>query len=192
MSRLNFESKEMFEYRFKRKPRIWTISEVHSLWLETKKINSKRRKEYNQHLNWIVENIKPNNGKGWTLYYSDSSFYKLGKDPRFGITRSSGYSESNRESKINSIIIHSETIDIGKKLNHLDKLISRREYVVKSHLDRLIEKTTMVKKMREDIWGGNGPRDVFVRIDGRLYLYKIEANSKIVKEIKENEIIDIF
>jgi hypothetical protein len=180
----------MFEYRFKRKPKVWTVHEVHNLWMRAKSRNSKRRKEFDRYLNWITTNVKPNNGKNWIIYYSDTSFYELENHYKYGLTHRTGYSKNDRNSKIDSIITQSETIEIGKKLKYLERLISRAGSVVKSHLDRLIEKEKDVKKLREKSWG-HGVKDIFIRIDDRVYLYRLEGHSNIVMEIKENEIINI-
>jgi hypothetical protein len=196
---LNFEYFSLFKSRFGREPRVWTVSEIHDLWMRSKSRSIKKRKEFTDYLHWIVENVKPNDGKMWKLFYSDTSFYLIEKiNPRdrvyehyedqspisFGI----GHIKSDRNSKIDSIIKYSSTIEIGKKLKSLENKTSHLDWKVKSHLDRIIG--TKIPRMS----GIYGDMDRFIRINNRLYLYKFTirtGESKIITEIKENEIIEL-
>jgi len=60
---LNFEHEYFFEGKFKRKPRQWSISDIHTLWLKLKDRSSKRNNDFLEYLHWVVENIPPNDGK---------------------------------------------------------------------------------------------------------------------------------
>lgn len=191
---LNFEYFNLFKSEFGREPKIWTISEIHDLWMRSKFRSSKKRKEFMDYLYWVVENIKPNDGRKWKLFYSDTSFYLIEKtDVRYSkdqptLSYGIGHIKSDRNSKIDSIITSSDTIEIGKKLKSLENKTSHLDWKVKSHLDRIIG-TKMPR-----ISGIYGDEDKFIRINNRLYLYRFTirtGESKIITEIKENEIIEL-
>ncbi len=191
---LNFEYFSLFKSKFGREPKVWTISEIHDLWMRSKSRSSKKRKEFMDYLHWVVENAKPNDGRKWKIFYSDTSFYLIEKnDVRYSkdqptLSYGIGHIKSDRNSKIDSIITSSDTIEIGKKLKSLENKTSHLDWKVKSHLDRIIG-TKMPRRS-----GLYGDEDKFIRINNRLYLYKFTirtGESKIITEIKENEIIEL-
>lgn len=186
MRSLNCEDKDLFEYRFKRSPKKWTIPMVHDLWMKTKIRSKKKQKDLTDFLNWIVANIKPNDGRSWIVFFDDNKFYHLEKTNHLGVSYRIGHCNKDRESKINSIIIYSDTIEIGKQLRHLERMTSHLDYRVKTYLDKLIYSKIPRNNQYHDM-------SKFIRINGRLYLYNytIRTNeSKIVTEILDDKIID--
>jgi hypothetical protein len=57
MLRLNFKNPDMFEYRFKRKPKMWTLEQLYDLWERTIERAALRAIERNKIVNDIVANI---------------------------------------------------------------------------------------------------------------------------------------
>jgi hypothetical protein len=184
---LNFEHEYFFEGKFKRKPRQWSISDIHTLWLKLKDRSSKRNNDFLEYLHWVVENIPPNDGKKWMIFFSDKSFYVLEKDHWNRISYGVQHVGNNRNSKIDSVITYSNTIEIGKKLKGLEKMKSFLDWKVKSHLDRII-----YSKIRSPF--SYNDDDKFIRIEGKLYLYKYTiraSEAKIITEIKDEKIINL-
>ena len=159
MRRLNFEEGNLFKYRFKRRPKKWTIPIIHELWIRAKIRSQKRQKDLTNFLNWIVVNIKPNDGRSWIIFYDDNKFYHLEKTNHLGVSYRIGYSGKDRESKINSIIVHSDTIELGKRIRQLERMTSHLDYRVKTHLDRLIYNKIPKNEYR---WND---RNEFIRIN---------------------------
>ena len=66
--RCNFLQAELFEFRFKRKPNMWTIEQVHDLWTRACERGSKRQADITSCIKNIVKEI-PKNDKGQHIVY---------------------------------------------------------------------------------------------------------------------------
>jgi hypothetical protein len=69
---VNFKNTYFFEFKFKRKPKNWTIEQVHELWLRAKERTNQRRSELKKCINDIKKFVKPDD-----IDYTRKGIYKI-------------------------------------------------------------------------------------------------------------------
>jgi hypothetical protein len=133
--KINFQMKEIFEYKFGRQPKMWSIEELHSLWIEAKSRHNKRSKILWNLIKEAGETLPgPKNEKH--VY-----FYRSNKDGTKSLNRFNLYfrSEYNswsyswdsakletRDEKLSYWIADERNFELGQKIFEAQKFTSGR------------------------------------------------------------------
>ena len=131
MQKVNFIHPSIFEFKFKRKPKSWTLDQIHDLWIKAKNRAEKRNKEFWEHLAKCYESIPSNDKferKSIYFYQNDKlrqfdvSYIREFKSYSYSITTSVF---KDRDSKLNFWIANDENMKMGQELFNLSKFTSR-------------------------------------------------------------------
>lgn len=186
----NFYNAEFFKMRFGRDPKMWTISQVHDLWLLAKERNEKRYKDISDHLNHIRDTCQKNGDGEWIVYFEQEGNvrgYSIRELESGHLAYSLFDPKMGRELKIN--LITREGFVLGERLNYLVNLTSRFEYVIFEHLSRMIQ-----EKLFKDLYlvpyNLNNFRKV-IRISGKTYLFDGRKDRSEMLEIREEDIVSL-
>lgn len=177
--KVNFTESELFEYRFKRKPRQWSLEEIQDLWERTLKRGEERKSLINKVYDKIVNEIpKDENGRKVVYYTKDDEVYKY----EFSYTqefKSWGYSydrvefskdkTKRRDEKIEFILSNDRAFELGQEFRNIQKFKTRLEYRVKQIFVNLIENE--LKEYYKD----KLPPDIsVVKVGDRKYYFAVD------------------
>jgi hypothetical protein len=177
---LNFE-KSYFEYKFRRKAKVWTIEMVHDLWLRAKDRGEYRRKDLTDCIDEIVNTIEPTNKNHrqdpeYRVYYNSGKnicYYNISKSSLgFGY----GYSRDmvkfgTRDEKLTFLLANQTAFDLGEKMRRLEKLCSNQHYRVKDILNKMIE-----ENLRKKLTDYDRNDVIIVQISDKSYFVKIDSS----------------
>jgi len=166
---LNYKNPEMFEYRFGRKPKMWTIEQLHELWLRTLERADKRQIVFSACYDEIIKKIPANQDDKKIVYYkhegrpelqqyvfSKGNYYD-GYGYSSDIVKFSKDVKKARDEKIDFIIANKKAYDLGQKFQDLQKYRCNLHHFVKMFMVDMI-----VKKLREHFEESNiTPKDIF-------------------------------
>ena len=210
MNDKNFYESYFFRERFNREPKVWSLEKLHSLYLLAKQRAEKRRKDFSDHVERIIEVVKPekdNHRENIKIYFEEND-----KTYVFNITKSDewdwGYSTDSlkwssnnveaRNEKINFLLDNKRNFELGQEMRRLEKFRSRLEHRVFRHItnkvnDALCEKFKEVKNY-------SIARILKVNIAGYIYLVQLNEESRNssysykkfeIIEVENNEIINL-
>jgi hypothetical protein len=186
----NFHHPDFFISKFGRDPKVWTISQVHDLWIEAKRRNSSRYKAISDHLKYIKENLEPTSDGEWRVYFYQGGAlrgYKI-RDDRGGLSYSIIDPKVDRRYKIDTII--GDAFEMGTKMHYLTSLTSRLEYDVFEILSSMIHEAVFSKMYLKPHYTRMDFKKV-IRISGRTYLFDATSDRAKMEEIKESEIVQL-
>ena len=184
--RCNFLYSSAFEHRFNRKPKEWTIEQIHALYERAKKRSNERWKTKYDFIKEIVGKV-PKNSKGEHVVY----FYhpKDGKNIHcyefkynneykshtigHGRVEFSKDIVAGRQEKLDIILSHDESFELGQKYYELDKMCSYLEHRVMKVLWEIIEDKLREHYKKTDTL----PKSVFV-IDIGTKKYYVKADDQ--------------
>ena len=189
---LNFYNKEFFKMKFGRDPKMWTIKELHDLWLKAKDRNDKRYQDISDHLNYIRDTFQKNGDGEWIVYFMDGDKVRGYSIRELDHSGQLAYSlhdpKMNRGFKID--LITGDGFELGEKLHYLIGLTSRNEYIVFHHLSKMIY-DEVFKNMYLTPFCGVSEFKKVIRISGRTYLFDATSSTIKIEEIKEEDIVNL-
>lgn len=212
MKLLNMNNPLLFEYRFKRLPRNWSISEVDNLYQKCKEREIIKRESIIKKLYEIVEKIPKSGDRSSTGYcgvvyskHGNKYFRRYIYNNKYdGITYGMSEIIEDRESERNykiDFIADKINFILGQELEYLIRMSSSLSHHVFKHLNEMIYDEICKRERGKgeilDCWGNRGPSRFshhitfpkLIRINGKTYLYK-GRNSEL-EEVVEEKIINL-
>lgn len=188
----NFYNSEFFKMKFGRDPKIWTIKELHDLWLKLKDRNDKRYQYISDHLDYIRDTFQKNGNGEWIVYYMAGDKVRGYSIRELDHSRKLSYSihdpKIDRELKIN--LITGDGFVLGERLHYLIGLTSRFEYIVFYHLSKMIY-DEVFKNMHLTPFCGRREFKKVIRISGKTYIFDATSDISKIDEIKEEDIVEL-
>ncbi len=195
---LNFRN-SYYEYKFGRKPKNWTIEMVHDLWRKAIERSNKRRKEFSDCIDEIVNTVTPEvsriGDKEYRVYYntkSGTTYYKISNSIRgmgYGYSRELLKFE-NRDEKLTFLLSNQEAFELGEKMRRLEKLCSYKHYRVKEILSEMIQ-----DELRERYKEYDGRENMIVQISDKSYFVRIDSSNfpykkfELLDEVKTDSFV---
>lgn len=190
--RFNWQKADSFEWKFKRKPKLHTISEVHDLYLRAMERSAKKSKEIVDCIAEIVREIPPtpsNNGrysdKYITYFYSDDILYQysMSYETSYGSYGTSydrvkfdeGSKEEIRDKKIHFILNNQKALELGEKYHRLSAANKYLHYNVREAFEVMI--VEFLEKKFKDTKAINLPKAIPVVVGGKRYMFTIDPQS---------------
>lgn len=185
---VNFERAWEFEMKFKREPRQWSFEQLHDLYVRAKERAVKRRKEFSDFIDYIIEVTEPNEKGEHLVYFNINSSehttyrYCLRKDSEFGWSYSTdrvSFSKDTvlaRNEKIEFLLNNETRFELGEKLKKLEKMKSSFDhhifYIIGDAVnDKLCKKFKNVKN--HDV-----PKVLKVKISDITYYVALTKESR--------------
>lgn len=199
---LNFKN-SLYEYKFGRKPKKWSIEMVHDLWCRASERSNKRRKDFTDCIDEIVNTITPEIRFGdeeYRVYFNTKNginYFRLTKS-RFGIgmaysrelLKFEGGTSQSRDEKLTFILANKEAFDLGEKMRRLEKLCSYKNYRVKEILSEMLQdelrKRYKEYDNRENMIIQISDKSYFVRVDSSHFPYK---KFELLDEVKPDSFV---
>lgn len=139
---------EFFKVRFKRNPRIWTLEDVHALWLRALERGSKQQKVVSDCMDRITKELPSVNNKISAYYYDDCdklSVYEFGNNhsfPHWGYT-SNHYKRSENKAIARAEetyrLLNPQSLEYGQQFFEAKRHRSNKEYIVKNIMFDMIK-----------------------------------------------------
>ena len=184
MKRVYFlwNNSEYFERRFKRKPKVWTIEEIHSLWQGACVRSEARWKIISDYTKEIVNQIPKNDRGEHVIYFKHDknstlmqykfSYHRDWKS--YGVSTDT-VSFSTREEKLEFFTANELAFEMGQKYYELKKMSSDLNHKVKYFMWEMVE-AKLQKHFRDlDVI----PPDVFViDISDRKYYVELDTQHR--------------
>lgn len=183
---VNFLRKWEFECKFKRNPRSWSFKELHDLYFRAKERADKRRKEFSEFIDMIINEIEPNEKNEHRVYFHRDGgiacMYSIRKDDYFGFSYSTNqvnFSKDvvkGREEKIEFILSKQKQFEFGEELRRLEKMKSSFDRhvfdIIGQALDeKLCERYKKVKNY-------NVPKVIKVKLGDVVYYAALDRDSR--------------
>lgn len=188
---VNFLRRWEFECKFDRDPKTWSFKELHDLYLRAKERADRRRKDFSNFIDNIINEVEPidsmNPGeKGSMQVYFDRDGitwkYSIRKDEHFGWAYSTDrvtFSKEKvlaREEKINFILSKQKQFELGEELRRLEKMKSVFDrhvfYIIEQAVnEKLCEK---FKKVKNHLV----PKVIKVNLGGTVYYAALDKDSR--------------
>lgn len=190
--RFNWQRADSFEWKFKRQPKLRTISEVHDLYLRAMDRSSKKYKEVSDCIDEIVREIPPtpsNNGrysdKYITYFYSDDILYQysMSYETSYGsygtsydrVNFDEGSVEEIRDKKIHFILNNQKALELGEKYKRLTAANKHFHYIVREAFETML--IGVLEKKFKDIKSFNMSKAIPVVVDGKRYVFAVDPQS---------------
>jgi hypothetical protein len=190
--RFNWEKADSFEWKFKRKPKLRTISEVHDLYLRAMERSTKKSNEIMDCVNEIVRDIPPTapyngryNDSYITYFYSDDILYqyKMTYEESYGCYGTSydrvkfdeGSVEEIRDKKIHFILNNLRALELGEKYHRLSAANKYLNYNVREAFEKMIIET--LEKKFKDVRAIDLPKAIPVLVGGKKYVFTVDPQS---------------
>jgi hypothetical protein len=172
---------EEFKEKFGRMPKVWTIEEVHDLWLRTLERYNKKRDITRALWNEIIKGMSPEEKEPFSIYYEDNEENKITKYTFSWSESWDGYGVSTdwngikfsdnpkkaREEKIDFIINNEKAFEYGERYHKVQE--ENKEilsWIVQETLFNMID-----EKLREHFKNTDEkPKQVFkIKISDKQY-----------------------
>jgi hypothetical protein len=128
---------QIYEYRYKRKPKLRSIENVHDLWVRSCERASARQKIRSNFLKKITEEIpKDDNGYHIAYFYQEGHirFYKISYEKSYGChgvsTDSFDASKKSRDEILSFILAEEKSFQLGQHYYELNKLDTKHHHIV--------------------------------------------------------------
>lgn len=198
MVRINSEHSLYFEHVFGRKPKQWSIAQVHDLWIRSKKRGNERYNNFSKAVYEMMDHIKPNSLGNYIVYFKSGNKigqYNFKKDKKHGYVMGTDWPNMNgktKEVRDHTVNILLHDFSWGERLRELEKMKTDLQYRVLRILNRMIESQIRSRKLH-DTWYQSADEVLVIKIDNRKYLFKPQpGDSKIIKEYKEDNVIELI
>ena len=182
---VNFLRRWEFECKFDRDPKTWSFKELHDLYVRAKERADKRRKEFGDFIDMIINELEPNE-KGYYQVYLEREngtyMYSIRKDENFGWSYSTNYVTFSkdvveaREEKIDFLLNNQRKFELGEKLRKLDKMKS----VFDRHVFGIIEEALNEKLCEKfkKVKNHFVPKVIKVDLGGNIYYAALTKDSR--------------
>lgn len=177
--KINFLSPELFEYRFKRKPKNWSIEKLHNLYLEANSRYKDSQKKLVDLISVISKNIPVDHKNRHVVYFTQNKNMRQYEFEYMEEYDSYSYSINEtklntRESRLEFILNNEKAMELGEKFrktSHIRDCNSRSMWKVKEVLFREIE-----KKLRKKIDSHDKRKAITIRIGEKKYIMMVDGN----------------
>jgi hypothetical protein len=182
---VNFLRRWQFECKFDRDPKTWSFKELHDLYIRAKERADRRRKEFSEFIDKIINEVEPNEKGEHHVYLERENgtyMYSIRKDENFGWSYSTNYVTFSkdvveaREEKIDFLLNNQRKFELGEKLRKLDKMKS----VFDRHVFGIIEEALneklceKFKKVKNHLV----PKVIKVDLGGTVYYAALDRDSR--------------
>jgi hypothetical protein len=182
---VNFKN-TYFEFKFKRKPKNWTIEQVHELWLKAKERTNKRRSELNKCIDDMKKFVKPDD-----VDHREKEVYKIyhvcgDMIIKYTLSHSQYFKNSmcwqqdriklnTREERLSFLIDNEEKIKMGENFYNAEKNTTYMDSVVRNILEELINEE--LKKQRKNSDYSTNEAVLVIKISDKKY-FVLEDNTR--------------
>ena len=138
----------MFTRKYKRKPKEWSIDQIHDLWVRAKERADKKQLELSNYIKEIAKEI-PANEKGGHIVYFYNRHDKSGRIYQYNLNWSNEYKSymigsnpvdlKTRDEKLTFILSNDKQFEMGQKFDEIYHNTSRIHYRVREILWRIVE-----------------------------------------------------
>lgn len=190
--RFNWQKSDSFEWKFKRKPKLRTISEVHDLYLRAMERSAKKSKEIMDCIAEIVRDIPPTaaynnryNDSYITYFYSDDVLYQYSMryEESYDSYATSydrvkfdeGSREEIRDKKIHFILNNQKALELGEKYHRLSAANKYLHYNVREAFEVMIVES--LEKKFKDTNAINMSKTIPVIVDNKRYIFMVDPQS---------------
>jgi len=204
---VNFLNKWAFEYRFKREPKVWSLEQIHNLYLKAKERSNKRNSDFTKHINKVFEQVEPNRNGSYEVYFNRGEYvykYEINKPDYSDWSFSTGRVEFSkdvvraREEKIDFILSKELQFELGNEMRRLEKMRSHFHlHVFHILVDSVDDKLC---KRYKDVKNYEVPKVLKVNIGGTIYYVALDKDSRNstynwkkfeILEVEDNNIIEL-
>ncbi len=182
---VNYRNKDFFYHRFKRVPKMWTIEDMHKLWLKTLERTNKRRDAVNEHIKKIVAEI-PIDSKGEHIAYyihdncpDELQYYAFSFHREFDTYAYSNNtfkpSDNKKQSRDEKLfqMLNPLAFELGQQFYELKKLDPKLHYIV--HRVMWDE----IQEILRDKYKKTRPPEVFtIDLCGHTYFVKTDSDNR--------------
>jgi len=174
---------ELFNFRFKRDPKIWSVEQVQDLWIRSKERARKRSLISSKVYDEIISEI-PKNDKGCKLVYfsEDDTLYQYSFSWSTSF-KSWGYSWNqvrfsdnktiSRDEKIDFILSNKKAFELGEKYRASKKLECKLQRRVLSIMCDMIE-----DKLKEVYKDKHPPNITKVKVGDKEYYFAVDEQNR--------------
>ena len=190
--RFNWQKADSFEWKFKRKPKLRTISEVHDLYLRAMERSVKKSKEIMDCIAEIVRDIPPTaaynnryNDSYITYFYSGDVLYQYSMRyeesyDSYGtsydrVKFDEGSKEEIRDKKIHFILNNLRALELGEKYHRLSAANKHFHYNVREAFEVMIVES--LEKKFKDTKAVDLPKAIPVVVGGKKYMFIVDPQS---------------
>ena len=191
-NRFNWQRADSFEWKFKRQPKLRTISEVHDLYLRAMERSAKKSKEIMDCIAEIVRDIPPTaahnnryNDSFVTYFYSDDVLlqYSMRYEESYDSYGTSydrvkfdeGSVEDIRDKKIHFILNNQKALELGEKYNRLSAANKYLHYNVRDAFEKMIIES--LEKKFKDVKAVELPKAIPVIVGGKKFMFTVDPQS---------------
>lgn len=180
MRQINFLFPEVFEYRFGRKPKNWTLEQLHDLYLRAKSRAEKRWSHTLSIMDKIDKEITKFDNKSQVYFYqttNDTTYLR-----QYEFTWKSRYKHTSyslndpklksREERLDFVLSNSRAFELGQEFyesKRLEDMAWRSMWRVKDILWQVIE-----KKLRAKYEGVYVKDTIIIEISGHKYFIHVD------------------
>lgn len=169
MRRVNFLHSDAFQYKFKRSPKLWTLEQIHDLWIRANERSNNRYKETRNHIEFSLDKLKIKSKDKFNLYFQQGVHlrqysFSWNHDYQTYAYSTETVNLKNREDKLEFLCCNEEAFILGQQYHELVKLESRIQYRVYAILLEVVN-----KKLKEHFKGKIAPNNFITEISNRKY-----------------------
>jgi hypothetical protein len=182
---VNFLRSWEFEFKFKRVPKKWSFKELHDLYLRAKERTDRRRKEFTDFIDMIINEVEPNEKGVHNVYLERENgtyMYSIRKDESFGWSYSTNYVTFSkdvvmaREEKIDFVLTNQRQFELGEKLRKLDRMKSSFDRHVFGIIEQAMDEE--LRKKYKKVKNYEVPKVLKVNIGGTIYYAALDKESR--------------
>jgi hypothetical protein len=183
---VNFLRRWDFECKFGRDPKTWSFKELHDLYLRAKERADRRRKDFSDFIDKIINEVDPNEKNEHRVYFNRDGgiayMYSIRKDDHFGWSYSTNqvtFSKDivlGREEKIEFILSNQRQFELGEELRRLEKMKSSFDRHVFGIMEEAMDEELRIryKKLKNyDV-----PKVIKVNLGGTVYYAALDRDSR--------------
>lgn len=191
-NRFNWERPDSFERKFKRKPKLRTISEVHDLYIRAMQRSEKKSNETMKCIDEIIREIPTTpasnsryNDLYITYFYVDYVLYQcqMRYEESYGsygvstdrVKFDEGSVEDIREKKINFLLNNQKALELGEKYIKTSAANKYLHYTVRHCFENMI--ITHLENKYKDIRTIDMPKAITISVGGKRYIFSIDNQS---------------
>lgn len=185
--KVNFYNPEIFKYKFKREPKVWTIDQIHDLWERACVRAGKRQSESSAYLREIVKEVPKGANGEHIAYFKREGDVRISRF-KFSYHRdfkSYGVSTDTlefskdivkgRDEKIDFLLTNQRAFEMGQKYYELQKMLTNYQYRVKQILWEMVESKLQDHYKKLD---KNPPDISIIEIGGSKYYVQVDDQNR--------------